>query len=78
MAKFNDSSADDKNMIESYLQDLPVDCVLLDEFNITFCKITDETFIPIAPILKFVKKIQISSDKLTSKSLYGIIEVCNR
>ena len=73
--ELNESSKDDKMMFEKYLQQLPVNSVLLDEIIMYDCKLTDDIFIPIASILKFVKKIRLDSNELNSKSLYKIIEV---
>ena len=73
---FNKSSEDDNSMIERYLQDLPVDCMLLDNMDMSDCELTDDTFVPIAGVLKFVKHIQLSSNELTIKSLCRIFKVC--
>ena len=73
---FDKSINEDKIGIEESLQNVPEYLILTDELNFRYCNLTDDTFIPIVGFLKFVKNITILGDnKLTCKSLYGIIKV---
>ena len=72
---FNQSTNDDKIMIEKCLNEVRLNGMLLNEMDLTWSNLTDDAFIPIASVLKFVERIDLSANKLTSKSLFSIIKV---
>ena len=72
---FNESTNDDKIMIEKCLNEVQLNGELPEKMDITQCNLTDDAFIPIASVLRFVTYIDLASNKLTSKSLFRIIKV---
>ena len=72
---FNDSSEEDKVMIEKHLQELNGNSIVLESLSIRKCNLTDDLFLPIVNVLKFVQKISLDRNKLTLKSLYYIFKV---
>ena len=71
---FDKSSADDKDMIESYLRD-HCNFIVPVSLNLRNSNLSDDLFLPIVNVLKFVKTIDLDSNDLTFKSLYAIFEV---
>ena len=72
---FNKSSEDDKDVIGIYLQETQWNSIMLDSLNLGNCNLTDDLFLPIVSVLKFVKNIDLDGNELTFKSLYAIFEV---
>ena len=72
---FDKSSADNKDMIENYLQGIHWNSIVLVSLNLRNSNLSDDLFLPIVNVLKFVKTIDLDSNELTFKSLYAIFEV---
>ena len=73
--KFDKTSNENITGIEELLQNVPADLILVDNLEFCRCKLTDDTFIPVVGFLKYVKSVVFYRNKLTCKSLYGIIKV---
>ena len=72
----NKSSEDDRDIMKSFLQELHWNSIVLDSFMIRNTNLTDDLFLPIANVLKFVKNIYLDGNELTLKSLHSIFKVC--
>ena len=72
---FNESSEEDKVMIEKHLQELNGNSIVLESLSIYECNLTDDLFLPIVNVLKFFENISLYGNKLTLKSVYYIFKV---
>ena len=72
---FNKSSEEDKVIIEKHLQELNGNSIVLESLSIKKSNLTDDLFLPIVNVFKFVEKISLDGNKLTLKSLYYIFKV---
>ena len=66
---FNEASVEKQEMMKNYLKNYNPNVIKtgmkLDLWN---CEMTDEVFIPIIDVLKYVEEIDIRNNKLTHKS----------
>ena len=76
--KFNKPSEEENLMIKKYLKDLPTYCIVLDQFQISQCHITDDdTYISVVSAFKkFTKRLIYRSSGVTLKLLCTIFKVC--
>ena len=76
--KFNKLSEEENLMIKKYLQNLPTNCIVLDQFQITECHIADDdALISVVSAFKtLTKRIAFYSSGATLKLLCTIFKVC--
>ena len=71
----NKSHESDKVTIENYLQEIHWNSVGLDSLKLRNCNLTDDLFLHIVNVLKFVKNIDLDGNKLTLQSLLTVLKV---